>query len=79
MTIPDSESMVEVGVCDIPCTPEDERRIVTELISEAEANLKEGNLYFVISNRSHTSFGFLPLYFTVHYHLLYCFQDFSFT
>uniref|UniRef100_A0A1J3FN28 Ubiquitin carboxyl-terminal hydrolase n=1 Tax=Noccaea caerulescens TaxID=107243 RepID=A0A1J3FN28_NOCCA len=51
MTIPDSESMVEVGVSDFPCTPEDERRIVTELNSEAEANLKEGNLYFVISNR----------------------------
>ncbi|KAH0926393.1 hypothetical protein HID58_018649 [Brassica napus] len=36
----------------VPCTLEEERRIVTELISEAGDNLKEGNLYFVISNRS---------------------------
>ncbi|ESQ33499.1 hypothetical protein EUTSA_v10006750mg [Eutrema salsugineum] len=55
MTVSDSESMVEIGVCDIPVTPEEERRIVTELTSEAEGNLKEGNLYFVISNRWYTS------------------------
>ncbi|KAJ0232840.1 putative ubiquitin carboxyl-terminal hydrolase 11 [Hirschfeldia incana] len=51
MTISDSESMV----CDFPCTLEEERRIVTELMSEAEDQLKEGNLYFVISNRWYTS------------------------
>ncbi|KAL1213003.1 putative ubiquitin carboxyl-terminal hydrolase 11 [Cardamine amara subsp. amara] len=52
MTIPDSESMAEnIGVCELPFTPEEERRIVTELIKETEASLKEGNLYFVISNR----------------------------
>lgn len=49
MTIPDSES---TGVCEVPYSPEEERRIVTELNNEAEADLKEGNLYFVISNRS---------------------------
>lgn len=49
MIVPDSES---IGVCEFPYTPEEERRIVTELINEAEADLKEGNLYFVISNRS---------------------------
>ena len=43
----DSESMG----CDFPCTLEEERRIVTGLMSEAEDQLKEGNLYFVISNR----------------------------
>ncbi|KAL0796151.1 hypothetical protein Bca101_067528 [Brassica carinata] len=51
MTISDSESMG----CDFPCTLEEERRIVTELISQAEDQLKEGNLYFVISNRWYTS------------------------
>ncbi|KAG7599055.1 Peptidase C19 ubiquitin carboxyl-terminal hydrolase [Arabidopsis suecica] len=51
MTIPDSES---TGVCEVPCTPEEERLIVTELNNEAEADLKEGNLYFVISNRWYT-------------------------
>ncbi|CAH8337343.1 unnamed protein product [Eruca vesicaria subsp. sativa] len=39
----------------VTCTLEEERRIVTELISEAEDHLKEGNLYFVISNRWYTS------------------------
>jgi len=47
--ITDSES---IGVCESSYTPEEERRIVTELNNEAEADLKEGNLYFVISNRS---------------------------
>ncbi|KAF8082389.1 hypothetical protein N665_0829s0006 [Sinapis alba] len=51
MTISDSESMG----CDFPCTLEEERRIVTDLMSEAEDQLKEGNLYFVISNRWYTS------------------------
>ncbi|CAN7045230.1 unnamed protein product [Brassica oleracea var. botrytis] len=51
MTNSDSESMG----CDFPCTLEEERRIVTELMSEAEDQLKEGNLYFVISNRWYTS------------------------
>ncbi|CAH2035036.1 unnamed protein product [Thlaspi arvense] len=55
MTVSDSESMVETGVCGFPSTQEEEKRIVTELISEAEGNLKEGNLYFVISNRWYTS------------------------
>ncbi|CAN8314025.1 unnamed protein product [Cochlearia groenlandica] len=54
MTIPepDSEStVVEIGVSDSPLTPVDERRIATELTTEAEANLKDGNVYFVVSNR----------------------------
>ncbi|CAN8303606.1 unnamed protein product [Cochlearia groenlandica] len=55
MTIPESESMVEDGVCDSPCSPEEQRRIVTDLNSEAESNLKEGNLYFLISSRWYTS------------------------
>ncbi|AEE31532.1 ubiquitin-specific protease 11 [Arabidopsis thaliana] len=49
--ITDSES---IGVCESSYTPEEERRIVTELNNEAEADLKEGNLYFVISNRWYT-------------------------
>ncbi|VVB11856.1 unnamed protein product [Arabis nemorensis] len=55
MTISDTESMADIGICDFPCTTEEERRIVTEMTKEAEANLKEGNLYFVISNRWYTS------------------------
>uniref|UniRef100_A0A1J3K0G5 Ubiquitin carboxyl-terminal hydrolase n=1 Tax=Noccaea caerulescens TaxID=107243 RepID=A0A1J3K0G5_NOCCA len=56
MTIPNStDFMVENGVCDFPCTPEEERRVVSDLTTESEDNLKEGNLYFVISKRWYTS------------------------
>lgn len=52
MTIPDSGYMMEEnGAIGIPLTPEEEKRIVTELTNEAESNLKEGNLYYVVSNR----------------------------
>ncbi|XP_010542043.1 PREDICTED: ubiquitin carboxyl-terminal hydrolase 9-like isoform X2 [Tarenaya hassleriana] len=55
MTIPDSGFMTDNGDCDLPRTPEEERRIVTELASESDVNLMEGNLYFVISNRWYRS------------------------
>lgn len=71
MTIPDLEPMADIGVCDFPCTTEEERRVVTELTNEAEANLKEGNLYFVISNRSHT---LASSRFLMHCDLLPCFS-----
>ncbi|KAE8717492.1 Ubiquitin carboxyl-terminal hydrolase 9 [Hibiscus syriacus] len=51
MTIQDSGFMMEDGVSCLPCTPEEQKRIVTELKNESESNLKEGNLYFVISSR----------------------------
>ncbi|XWS50184.1 hypothetical protein CRYUN_Cryun12cG0067200 [Craigia yunnanensis] len=51
MTIPDSGFMMENGVSCLPCTPEEEKNIVTHLRDESERNLKEGNLYFVISSR----------------------------
>lgn len=35
----------------LPCTPEEERRIVKEETEKAELCLKEGNLYYVISSR----------------------------
>ncbi|KAK8493757.1 hypothetical protein V6N12_017855 [Hibiscus sabdariffa] len=50
MTIQDSGFMMEDGVSCLPCTPEEQKRIVTELKTESERNLKEGNLYFVISS-----------------------------
>ncbi|KAG7552658.1 Peptidase C19 ubiquitin carboxyl-terminal hydrolase [Arabidopsis thaliana x Arabidopsis arenosa] len=55
MTIPNSDFMIENGVCDFPTTPEEEKRIVSELVTESEDNLKEGNLYFVISKRWYAS------------------------
>ncbi|KAD3641397.1 hypothetical protein E3N88_30621 [Mikania micrantha] len=38
------------SIC-LPCTPEEEARIVKELTEKAESCLKEGNLYYVISSR----------------------------
>ncbi|KAE8055031.1 hypothetical protein FH972_011901 [Carpinus fangiana] len=55
MTIPDSGFMMENGASCLPHPPEEEKRIVTDLMNKSEANLKEGNLYYVISNRWFTS------------------------
>lgn len=56
MTIADSVfPMDNVASC-IQLPPEEENRIVSELIKESELNLKEGNLYYVISNRSESYF-----------------------
>ncbi|XP_059662124.1 ubiquitin carboxyl-terminal hydrolase 9-like [Cornus florida] len=51
MTISDSCDMMENGAVGLPCTPEEEKRIITELTNKAESNMKEGNLYYIISNR----------------------------
>ncbi|KAK9076616.1 hypothetical protein SSX86_004950 [Deinandra increscens subsp. villosa] len=51
MTILDSGSLMDYESLCLPCTPEEEARIVNELTEKAESCLKEGNLYYVISNR----------------------------
>lgn len=56
MTIPDScvhdSPMLNGSIeLEMPCRPEEEKRIVEELTARAEANLSEGNLYYVISAR----------------------------
>lgn len=54
MTIPDSSGynyMMENGSIELPCKPEEERRIVQELTAKAESNLREGSLYYPISSR----------------------------
>ena len=51
MTILNSGYRMENGGIGIPFTPEEEKRIVLELTNKAEANLEEGNLYYVVSNR----------------------------
>lgn len=55
MTIPDSGCMMENGASCLPHPPEEEDRIVMDLMNKSESNLKEGNLYYVISNRWFTS------------------------
>ncbi|XP_008811872.2 ubiquitin carboxyl-terminal hydrolase 9-like [Phoenix dactylifera] len=50
MTIANSEGFLSVGSC-LPCTPEEEKEIVLELTRVAEANQKEGDLYYVVSQR----------------------------
>ncbi|RYQ91432.1 hypothetical protein Ahy_B09g097304 isoform B [Arachis hypogaea] len=51
MTIADSVFPMDNGGSCVPLPPEEENRIVSELIKESELNLREGNLYYVISNR----------------------------
>ncbi|XP_051115413.1 ubiquitin carboxyl-terminal hydrolase 9-like [Andrographis paniculata] len=54
MTIPDSSGynyMMENGSIELPCKPEEEKRIVRELNDKAESNLREGDLYYVISSK----------------------------
>lgn len=52
MTIPDTGlMMMDNGASCLPVPPDEERRVVEELTDKAEANLKEGNVYFVVSNR----------------------------
>lgn len=51
--------MMENGSIELPCTPEEEARVIQELITKAESNLREGNLYYVISNRSSSYYAFL--------------------
>lgn len=58
MTIPDSGFMMENGSSCLPCPPEEENRVVKDLMNKSEANLKEGNLYYVISNRYSLYFFF---------------------
>ncbi|XP_058203138.1 ubiquitin carboxyl-terminal hydrolase 9-like isoform X2 [Rhododendron vialii] len=55
MTMLDSDYMMENGASGIPLAPEEEKGIVEELSKQAESNLKEGNLYYVVSNRWYTS------------------------
>ncbi|KAH9718888.1 ubiquitin carboxyl-terminal hydrolase 10 [Citrus sinensis] len=42
------------GSC-LPCTPDEERQIVQDLKNQSELDLKEGNLYFLISTRWYRS------------------------
>ncbi|KAI7733857.1 hypothetical protein M8C21_028642 [Ambrosia artemisiifolia] len=52
MTIPNnSGSMMDNESLCLPCTPEQEAKIVKELTANSESCLKEGNFYFVISTR----------------------------
>ncbi|KAJ0565226.1 putative ubiquitinyl hydrolase 1 [Helianthus annuus] len=51
MTIADSASFMDNGSLCLPCTPHEEAKIVKELTDKAESCSKEGDLYYVISNR----------------------------
>ncbi|KAK6935626.1 Peptidase C19, ubiquitin carboxyl-terminal hydrolase [Dillenia turbinata] len=42
--------MVNDAASCLPCTPDEQKRVVQELTQFAESNLKEGNTYFLISN-----------------------------
>ncbi|KAH9774864.1 ubiquitin carboxyl-terminal hydrolase 10 [Citrus sinensis] len=56
MTIRDSSVlMMENGGSCLPCTPDEERQIVQDLKNQSDLDLKEGNLYFLISTRWYRS------------------------
>lgn len=50
MTIPSAEGLLQASSC-LPCTPEQEREIVTKLAREAEENVKDGDLRYLVSQR----------------------------
>ncbi|XP_078151935.1 ubiquitin carboxyl-terminal hydrolase 9-like [Carex rostrata] len=62
MTIPNSEGFLSAASC-LPCTPEEEKEIVVGLIKEADSNMKDGDLYYLISHswwmnwKSYVGFG----------------------
>ncbi|KAJ1689237.1 hypothetical protein LUZ63_013392 [Rhynchospora breviuscula] len=49
MTIPNSEGFLSDASC-LPCTPEEEKETVSGLIKEADANMKDGDLYYLVSH-----------------------------
>ncbi|GAV75105.1 UCH domain-containing protein/DUSP domain-containing protein [Cephalotus follicularis] len=55
MTISNSSRMMmengDGGGSCLPCTPEEERQIVADLMIQSESDLRQGNLYFIISTR----------------------------
>ncbi|KAJ7952218.1 Ubiquitin carboxyl-terminal hydrolase [Quillaja saponaria] len=51
MTIADSCFLMENEASYLQLPPEEENLIIAELMKKSESNLKEGNLYYVISNR----------------------------
>ncbi|XP_039138079.1 ubiquitin carboxyl-terminal hydrolase 9-like [Dioscorea cayenensis subsp. rotundata] len=50
MTIPSSAGFFPASSC-LPCTPEEEKEIILELIKASDANLKEGDVFYLISSR----------------------------
>lgn len=52
MTVPASGfMMVNGGSSCLPLPPDVENQTVSDLVKQSESNLKEGNLYYVVSNR----------------------------
>ncbi|WOL08121.1 ubiquitin carboxyl-terminal hydrolase 9 [Canna indica] len=50
MTIPNSEGFFQSESC-LPCTPEEEKKIITELMGISDNSMKEGDLYYLLSQR----------------------------
>lgn len=51
MTISDTGFMMDNGASCLPVPPDEEKRVVEELTFKSEDNLKEGNVYYVVSIR----------------------------
>ncbi|THU66409.1 hypothetical protein C4D60_Mb05t13840 [Musa balbisiana] len=50
MTIPNSESFFPARCC-LPLAPEEEKETIMELMKTSEARIKEGDLYYLVSQR----------------------------
>jgi hypothetical protein len=50
MTIPSAEGFLPAASC-LPCTAEEERAAVEALTRDAEANVKDGDLRYLVSQR----------------------------
>ncbi|KAJ0968755.1 hypothetical protein J5N97_021632 [Dioscorea zingiberensis] len=49
MTIPNSAGFFPADSC-LPCTPEEEKEIILELIKASDSNLKEGDTFYLVSS-----------------------------
>ncbi|CAL9158927.1 unnamed protein product, partial [Musa hybrid cultivar] len=50
MTIPNSESFFQARCC-LPLAPEEEKETIMQLMKTSEARIKEGDLYYLVSQR----------------------------
>uniref|UniRef100_A0A452Y8G1 Uncharacterized protein n=1 Tax=Aegilops tauschii subsp. strangulata TaxID=200361 RepID=A0A452Y8G1_AEGTS len=69
MTIPSAEGFLPAASC-LPCTAEEERAAVDALTREADANVKDGDLRYLISQRwaqCRTIFLLTLLIFSAHF------------
>lgn len=51
MTVSDVDCVMQDIIDAVPCSPEDEKRIVEELWDASKSNEKAGDAYYVVSSK----------------------------